>query len=40
MAYFQYNVSLTAGQKEKMYKAYQKKAPFTLRLKKNTTNRL
>ena len=34
MVYFQYNVSLTTGQKEKMYKAYQKKAPFTLRLKK------
>ena len=33
MAYFQYNLSLTKGQKEKMLKAYQKKAPFTLRLK-------
>ena len=33
MAYLQYNVSLTKGQKEKMLKAYQKRAPFALRLK-------
>ena len=33
MAYFQYNLSLTKGQKEKMLKAYQKRAPFVLRLK-------
>ena len=35
MTYFGYNVSLTQGQKEKMLKAYQKRAPFTLRLKNN-----
>ena len=33
MTYFGYNVSLTQGQKEKMLKSYQKRAPFTLRLK-------
>ena len=33
MSYFQYNLSLTKGQKEKMLKAYQKRAPFTIRLK-------
>ena len=33
MSYFQYNLSLTKGQKEKMLKAYQNKAPFTIRLK-------
>ena len=33
MSYFQYNLSLTQGQKEKMLKAYQKMAPFTIRLK-------
>ena len=33
MAYFQCNLSLTPGQKEKMLKAYQKRSPFTIRLK-------
>ena len=33
MSYFEYNVNLSKGQKEKMLKSYQKKAPFTLRLK-------
>ena len=33
MAYLQYNVNLTKGQKEKMFKAYQNRVPFTLRLK-------
>lgn len=35
MAYFKYNVSLTDGQKDKLVKSYQKKAPMTLRLKHN-----
>ena len=33
MTYFQYEVSLTPGQKQKMLKAYQNRAQFTLRLK-------
>lgn len=33
MSYFKYNVSLSKGQKEKMLRSYQKRAPFTLRLK-------
>ena len=33
MSYFKYNVSLTQGQREKMLRSFQKKAPFTLRLK-------
>lgn len=33
MTYFKYNVSLTKGKKEKMLKSYQKRAPFTIRLK-------
>lgn len=35
MSYFKYNVSLTKGQKIKMIKAFQKRSPFTLRLKHN-----
>jgi len=35
MTYFKYNVSLTNGQKDKLLKSYQKKAPITLRLKHN-----
>lgn len=33
MSYLRYNVSLTKGQKEKMMRSYQKRAPFALRLK-------
>ena len=33
MTYYEYNVSLTDGQKNKLLKSYQAKAPFTLRLK-------
>ena len=33
MSYFKYNVSLTQGQREKMLRSFQKKAPFTIRLK-------
>ena len=33
MSYLKYNVSLTQGQREKMLRSFQKKAPFTIRLK-------
>lgn len=33
MTYFQYNVSLTKGQREKLLKAFQNKAQFTLKFK-------
>ena len=33
MSYLKYNVSLTQGQHEKMLRSFQKKAPFTIRLK-------
>ena len=33
MSYFKYNVRLTKGQREKMLKSFQEKAPFTIRLK-------
>lgn len=35
MSYFKYNVSLTHGQKTKMMKSFQKRSPFTLRLRHN-----
>ena len=33
MSYFKHSVALTQGQREKMLKSFQKKAPFTIRLK-------
>ena len=38
MSYFKYNVNLTKGQREKIFSAYKKKAPLSLRLKKSQLN--